>query len=356
MRVGVLLLCIGLPLSAQDKPPAQDFVEITPTTTAAVEKGLAFLSKSQAHDGSFGNGGAPVATTSLCGLAFLAGGHTPGRSKYSQNIKKAADYLLKNTSRQGYINEGAGGMRGRGGSGMHGHGYAILFLSQVYGMADTLTSEEIEKLKDVLTRAVRVTEQSQAPNGGWYYDPNPSGDEGSVTITQVQALRAVHNAGIRVNTTTIEKAITYINKSTTDSGQTMYSLSAGGGNGSAVLTAAGMCVLTYLGQYNSPKITKGLDFVIRSMRPGKGGGGGMHQAYLYYGNYYATVAMYQAGGKYWHEWWPAIRDAMIQSQAGNGAWRSGESGQYGEAFGTGLALLILQIPYRYLPIFQRGQD
>jgi hypothetical protein len=30
--------------------------------------------------------------------------------------------------------------------------------------------------------------------------------------------------------------------------------------------------------------------------------------------------------------------------------------QYGEAFGTALALLSLQIPYRYLPIFQRKQD
>jgi hypothetical protein len=239
---------------------------------------------------------------------------------------------------------------------MHGHGYALLFLSQVYGMGDGLSTEELEKLKDVLNRAVRVIEQAQAQNGGWYYDPNPSGDEGSVTITQVQALRAVQNAGIRVNPNTVERAISYINKSTTDAGQTMYSLSSGGGNGSPVLTAAGMCVLTYLGQYTSPKIPKGLDYVMKSMKPGRGGGGGFHQAYLYYGNYYATVAMYQAGGKYWQEWWPALRDKMVQEQTSGGAWRSGESQQYGEAFGTSLALLTLQIPYRFLPIFQRAQD
>ncbi len=329
--------------------------EFTPQMRAAIDKGLEHLAKSQAHNGSFGSGAAPVATTSLAGLAFLAGGHTPGRSRYSNHVRKAMEYLLRNTSKIGYINEGAG--RGQGGSGMHGHGYALLFLSQVYGMNDGLTAEEIENLKEAITKAVRVVEQSQAPNnGGWFYEPRPSGDEGSVTVTQVQALRAVHNAGIRVNTKTIEQAVSYINKTTTDQGQTMYSLSSGMGNGSPTLTAAGMCVLTYLGQYNSPKIAKGLDFLMKTAKPSKSGGGFQSHGYMFYGTYYGTVAMYQAGGNYWKEWWPAVRDSLIHAQNASGGWMMGESMQYGDAFGTSLALLTLQVPYRYLPIFQRAQD
>jgi hypothetical protein len=227
-------------------------------------------------------------------------------------------------------------------------------------MTEGLRFEEVDKIKDALTRAVRVTEQAQAPNGGWNYDPNPGWDEGSVTVTQAQALRAVHNAGIRVNMRTIEKAVQYINTATSDAGLTSYSLSAGRSDARPTLTAAGMCVLTYLGQYNSPKITKGLDYLLKNFKPGTGVNTPQQRAWgqwwYFYGNYYGTVAMYQAGGNYWREWWPAVRGSLIGSQDGSGAWRSGESGQYGEAFGTALALLILQIPYRYLPIFQRASD
>lgn len=337
-----------LAILAQD-----DFVELTPTALQAIDKGLAYLAENQGKDGSFGNPAAPVAATSLAGLAFLAGGHAPGRGKYGENIRKAVEFLIRNTSRQGYINEGSGAKRARGGSGMHGHGYAMLFLSQVYGMADTMDADEVEKLKDILRRAVRCTEQAQAPNGGWYYHPVASGDEGSVTITQVQALRALQNAGIQVNPKTVQKAIEYIHKSTTDEGRTLYSLNHKNGVSNPPLTAAGMCVLTYLGQYASPKIAKGLSVVMKELKPGKD----FRKAnYPLYGGYYAAVAMYQAGDRYWREWWPAHRQGLIETQAKDGAWRLAESKKYGDTFGTALAALTLQIPCRYLPIFQRGQD
>jgi hypothetical protein len=51
-----------------------------------------------------------------------------------------------------------------------------------------------------------------------------------------------------------------------------------------------------------------------------------------------------------------MREALIKSQGPNGGWTGGESASYGDAFGTGLALMTLQVPYRTLPIFQRKQD
>jgi hypothetical protein len=291
MRLGLALAITGITFGlvhAQDKPLPQE-EEVTQHMQAQVERGLAALAKMQARNGSFGNGTVPVATTALAGLAFLAHGDTPGRGKYSANVKNAIDFLMKCTSKSGYINEGA--MRGQGGSGMHGHGYVLLFLSQAYGMADSMSTEDVEKLKDVLTRAVHVTEQAQAPSGGWTYDPTPSGDEGSVTITQVQALRAVQNAGIRVNVKTIERAVEYINKTTNDQGQTAYCMGQMGRGGTPTLTAAGMCVLNYLGQYDNPKIPKGLNFVMQQAKPGSGA---MNNAngFSFYMYYYATVAMY----------------------------------------------------------------
>ncbi len=345
---------LALLAAPQETPPPQPPPEMTPEIQRAVNLGLEWLSKSQSPSGAFGSGSAPVATTAIAGMAFLAGGHLPGRSRYGENTRKALAFILKNAAKSGYINEGGG--RNPGGSGMHGHGCATMFLAECHGMTGETPDFETDTLKEKLTAAIRVIERAQHSSGGWTYDPTPSGDEGSVTVTQVQALRAARNAGIQVDPMTIRKAIEYINKSTDSSGQTHYSLS--GGHTTFALTAAGMTVLNYLGAYDNPKIKKGLEIVLRN-RPGSGsndpnaaGWGG----WFFYGNYYASLACYQAGGAVWEKWWPAISRELVRLQSPNGPWKNGESGNYGEAFGTGLALQILQIPNRYTPIYQRGND
>src|SRR5262245_22427904 len=208
----VLLAAATSPPPAQDKNSAErPGPETTPEIRPSIENGLAWLSKAQNASGSYGSGGAPVATTAIAGMAFLAGGHLPGRSKYGENVKRALAFLLKCSGKSGYINEGQA--RGVGGSGMHGHGYAAMFLAECYGMTGEIPDFDTETLKEKLTNAIRVIEKSQCPNGGWNYEPSPTYDEGSVTVTQVQALRAARNAGIKVDMRTIEKAIDYINKS-----------------------------------------------------------------------------------------------------------------------------------------------
>ena len=78
---------------------------------------------------------------------------------------------------------------------MHGHGFALMFLACVSGM---ITKESLRKqVQVVIRKAVALTSQGQSAQGGWTYIPG-AGDEGSVTVTQVQALRAAHNAGFLV--------------------------------------------------------------------------------------------------------------------------------------------------------------
>ena len=78
---------------------------------------------------------------------------------------------------------------------MHGHGFALMFLACVYGM---ITKEALrQKVQAAVRKAVTLTSQGQSLHGGWTYIPG-GGDEGSVTVTQVQALRAAHNAGFLV--------------------------------------------------------------------------------------------------------------------------------------------------------------
>ena len=79
--------------------------------------------------------------------------------------------------------------------------------------------------------------------------------------------------------------------------------------------------------------------------PGKGAPG----THYFYGQYYAVQAMYQAGGIHWQNWFPAIRDELLDKQNENGSW----PGQAGPEYGTAMALIVMQIPNRLLPIFQR---
>lgn len=340
----------GLPAlrlgAAQDSSPS-DFNEVIPEQVAAVDKGLAWLARNQMQSGAVGTT-CQVAFTGVAGLAWLASGSTPTRGKYATNVRNALRFIVRCTSKAGYINEAAG--RGMGGSGMHGHGYALLFLGELYGMCGDLQDDQLgdDSIRDKVVSAVKCTEKAQDPSGGWTYEPNPYGHEGSVTITQVEALRACRNAGISVSKTTVEKGISYIKKSTAADGTIMYSL-GGGGGGSYALTAAGACVYAMYGLYEAPEAKKCMK-ALMDFISGKRGRQGYHD---YYSHFYAGQAcffMKQQDPKFWTIGYDKIRKELLQSQDKNsGGWT--QDG-YNGAFGTACATLVLQIPYRYLPIFQ----
>jgi hypothetical protein len=70
--------------------------------------------------------------------------------------------------------------------------------------------------------------------------------------------------------------------------------------------------------------------------------------HFYYGHYYASQATFLAGGEYWARYYPAIRDVLIARQDKNtGRW----TGEQGDDYASAMALIVLQMPNRYLPVF-----
>ena len=110
-------------------------------------------------------------------------------------------------------------------------------------------------------------------------------------------------------------------------------------------SAAGVASLYYAGVYEGDALRHGLDYLVRNGQNLSHQSGG----HYYYGHYYAVQAMFLAGGDYWADWFPQIREQLLAAQKDDGAWPS----NHGEAYGTAMSLLILQVPNRYLPIFQR---
>ncbi len=347
------LLLLGLagtiPAPAGDE--RIDFDEIIPEQERAIERGLAYLAKGQnERDGSWGAGSQEsshqVATTALAGLAMLAHGDTPTRGKYAPNLRKAVDFLVKQADPTGVI-------RCRSGSRsiMHEHGYAMLFLGQVYGMCPSVKTNE--EIRSVLRNGVRLTTRSQSKLGGWNYIPDASDHEGSITVTQIEGLRSARNAGIEVGKETISRAIGFMKASQNPDGSIMYK--PGMNNQSITLTAAGVAVMYNAGEFNQETneiVRKCLAILDRTLKGESGirmfGGHGS------YGHFYMSQAAFLAGPRYWNAYFPRIRRHLVETQAGDGSWGSQTwGGQIGPYFDTAVACFILEMPYRFLPILQK---
>jgi hypothetical protein len=316
--------------------------EIASQIDSAVNKGLKFLASSQGKVGSLGQT-YPIAVTSLVGLAFLANGNLSREGKYRDNITAARRYIVKSATKTGYICENA---QSGGTSRMHGHGFATWFLAELYGECHTSMDEDEEEVKSVIKKAIKTIEESQSKDGGWYYEPHRGGDEGSITVCIVQALRAARNAGIVVNKEVIDKGVNYLKRSANPDGSFKYSLNTGGRSGTFALAAGGVSSLCLYGMYDAPETIKGLEYLMR-YKPGSKEN--WNQGYPYYSNFYATLAMYLSGEKYWNEWFPLLVNDLLKKQQPNGSW----IGEIGPEYSTAFTCLMLQIPYQYLPLFQK---
>ncbi|WP_165250351.1 prenyltransferase/squalene oxidase repeat-containing protein [Paludisphaera soli] len=326
-------------LSAEEVLPKH----VTPETIRAVLKGLDYLASQQADDGSWITGGGqmyPVAMTGLAGTALLAHGDTPTRGKYSKSVQGAVEYLVRCATPSGLIT----GPGEDGGIPMHGHGFALMFLASVYGM---ITKEALrQQVQAAVRKAVALTSQGQSGAGGWTYTPG-GGDEGSVTVTQVQALRAAQNAGFLVPAAVIEEAVRYLDKCRTPEGGIQYSLASGGGP-RLPISAAAVATLYNAGRFDGPIATDCLKYVWDQFRNNEGWSkGGAHD---YYAHLYASQGFYMAGDSYWDEYFPKARDQLLAQQQPDGSWNGDGIGQ---VFGTSVAAIILQLPFKFLPVFQR---
>ncbi len=345
-RPGAVVVALAgiLPMVA----PAQGIPDvlprgITPEIYTAIHNGLEYLVRNQGQDGAWRNAGGhgtyPTAMTGLAGMALVASGSSPTRGKYWQSVRQSMEYLIKVADPQtGVITEMATENRN-----MYGHGFSTLYLASVYGMEEDVLRQD--RLHGVLTRAVKLIERAQSNAGGWIYTPDSGGDEGSVTVTQVQALRACRMAGIVVDKKTIDRAVDYIKQCQNPDGGISYSLGSRGGSCPAI-SAAGVAVLYNAGYYDDqPFVDKALKYVMQHIRPTADTTG-----HHYYTQLYFSQALYQRGGRDWNDYLEKMGPWLVRNQRKDGSW---EGDNVGPVYGTAIALIILQQPYALVPIYQR---
>src|SRR5947207_9708143 len=103
---------------------------------AVVERGLGYLKRTQAADGHWEaqGGNYPTTMTSLAGMCFLMEGSTLREGKYSDQLLKAVQWLQVRAQPNGLLGNPNNPTEAQ--RYMYGHGFALLFLSSVYGEED----------------------------------------------------------------------------------------------------------------------------------------------------------------------------------------------------------------------------
>ena len=305
----------------------------------SVERGLAWLAKQQQRLGGWAHDVYPVAISSLAATALICSGPTATQGPYAKNIRLAVDYLMTKCRKNGLIGDPR-----RDDRYTYGHGFAMLFLSQVLGEEEDI--DRRQELIEVLDRSIMFSVNAQTKAGGWGYVSGRDSDfdEGSTTITQVQGLRGCRNAGLVVPKKAIEDAIKYIYKCQNRDGGISYSSSSLGSSRPAI-TAAALAALYNAGDYDSKQVPKMWEYCKKHLHNSDGRSGHWHYTYLYY-----TQVVYRQGPDVWKPYMTKLNNRLSASQLQEGSWGAGD---IGAVYKTSMNLIMMQMNNGYLPIYQR---
>ena len=355
----------GLSLPVEEMPPdlplMQRFTEDrlafakerggSEATEGAVELALAWLAAHQSDDGRWDADGfdagcgqcdgetdvaADNALTGLSLLGFLGAGHTPTRpGPYQENVRRGLEWLLSRQQKNGDL---------RGEETMYSHGIATIAISESYAMTGD------SSLRDPVERAARFIDRARHRNsGGWRYDPGQEGDT-SVLGWQVMALKSAQMAGVDVPAAAFQSARAWLKRVGDRSRPGLYSYQPGL-DATPSMTAEAMFTQLLLGRRpQDADMRRSVGFILDHLPD-------WDEDPNTYFWYYASLALVQYGGPEWEQWNEAVSGELVEHQRRDGkaagSWDPvGEWAQTGgRVYQTAICTLILEVYYRYLPLY-----
>lgn len=321
----------------------------TPESEQAVERGLRWLAAHQCDDGSWNfdhwkshchgycrDPGTAATTTGATGvvlMAFLGAGYTHREGPHQEVVRRGLYYL---TRRALLSPEGADLQEGT----MYGQGLATIAVCEAYAMTRD------PQLRGLAHDAIRFIDRAQDKRGGgWRYNPGQPGDT-TVTGWQLMALKSAQLAGLQVPSPTLLLVERFLDSVQSDQGAQYGYLTP---EPRKTTTAIGLLCRMYTGwPRNHPGLQRGVGH-LASWGPSEDD--------LYY-NYYATQVLRHWGGSDWQRWNRKMRDHLVATQstrgheAGSWFFSGGGIESGGRVLNTALAVMILEVYYRYLPLYQ----
>jgi hypothetical protein len=337
-------LLLSAPLAAAaDREPAR-----REATDKAIDDALAFLQRTEEDDGSWkaGRMGKNPAITSLAVMAFLSAGHVPGEGPYGDTVEKGVRWVLK-------VQQANGLIATDGGHEMYHHGISTIMLAEVAGMTDGKLADEVrKKLEKAVALILKAQRTAGDDRGGWRYRVAPvDGSDISVTGWQIMALRAAKNVGCDVPPDAIDRAVEYLKRcQDPGTGGFRYTPHAGP---TIPCTGTSILGLELCGKerHHSDEALRAGSYLLKNM-PRWG------SPHFFYSIYYCSQATFQLGDNYWSYFRPHLREVLLHNQREGGRWDGGDfdAQAYGPNYCTAMAVLALTVEYRYLPIYQRGEE
>lgn len=308
----------------------------------AVLAALRWLKENQASDGTWTASGDKCAGTALGVLAFLGHGHTPDDKEFGECVNRGVTFLVNSIDGNGLLPQK--------GHYMYAQGAVTLALAEAYGMTGSKAIREpLERAVKAAVAAQKV-QKSEKHQGGWRYSAVATDSDTSVSGWMIMSLKSARLAGLEVPSECFEDASKFLWNVCSDEGGFGYN----GPGRSPNMTGVGVLCQQFLGHQADPRIKKSLDYLKTQKFDWNAEG-----RFSLYGWYYITQAMFQGGGAYWEYWNKQFRDALIKVQSQDGHWQIPPSGteekQYAgdtHVYATTLCCLMLEVYYRYLPIYQ----
>lgn len=342
-------------------------------TVKAVSQGIKWLADSQENVGKWspqkygGREEYTVALTGLSLLCFTAEGNTHVKGKYAKTVNRAVKYLISVQEPNGLLNTPL--PKNRSVNYMYNHGIATYALLEDYFIAHNYPESESNELTKTLgesiIKAVSFIVQSQSNNGGWGYLSNSQLPNTSVTVWQVQALRLASMLDIPGVDNALRKSYQWLGDVTNDNGLVDYKESADYPNSPYALTASGITAYLWIDSLPVMKseennvIKKRLDNLYNKQialfsenLPLSKSATDNDFCYWYWG----TMVMISPDNQEWQKWNAQIKEILIKNQAENGTWQFNDKwGMFGgQLYTTTMAILTLQVYYRYPPMRVRA--
>jgi hypothetical protein len=355
----LILACGPLAGTALGQQHSKDKVEELDKAAlaAAREKGLDWLTKNQAKDGSWGKVW-QIPITSFACLSYLAASDEPFAGDRGKALERGLRYLLSKQT-DGKFDD----TRDERSRWIHGQGFGTLALSEAYGRSlycKTRPDLDMKKVRDTVAQAIKVIGKNQSKSGGWWYEPGfPDEHEGSTTVCAVQAIVSASNYGIDIDRAVLDKGFDYLKKCQTSEGGFNYTL--GDGKNMVDGSKAGMATLGLMRKFDNQVMVKAYQFLLK-IKTSSG-------EFPYYGYFYGCMGM-QLLGQEFHDDKEyrsqtaaniaAVQKHLVSRQGKDGTWpldgwaKNNPIAKVAEPdYPTAISTLTLLVPEARLSIFNR---
>lgn len=348
----------------------------TEKTRQTIRAGLLWLKRQQNKGGNwqlhtgYPDAGASVirtdtGATALALLAFLGTGNSHRTGEHAKVVDQGLKWLISHQKSDGDYHDHV--ELGRQ-TAFYAHTQATIAVCEAYA----LTGDKA--LRDSAQRAVKFLIRSQQPTvGGWKYQPQNEKTVGDLSVTGwgLMALHTARMGDIGFPREAFERASLFLDSVQVRGGALYrYEPADPPSRASAAMTAEGLLCRQFLGwPKHHPALIEGIEFLQQPQNTPTWAAGRRNV----YAWYYTGHVLHNMDDDAWKEWYGRVQDLIVSHQVRTGgrgdndvrgSWHPrqpvGAPHEYADKAGrlylTSMCLLILEMPFRHLPIYRAADE